>query len=87
MLVAYKTITGQSFKTAANKQVKEENDSIRSSEKLLFREVFAFVDSQLPWRLNAASFARVLAPYQWGKLKERAFGAKGTQVFFSYAPI
>jgi hypothetical protein len=87
MLVAYKTITGNRSKQPPIKQVKEENDSIRSSEKLLFREVFAFVDSQLPWRLDAASFARVLAPYQWGKLKERAFGAKGTQVFFSYAPI
>ncbi len=63
MLVAYKTITGQSFKTAANKQVKEENDSIRSSEKLLFREVFAFVDSQLPLRFDATPLACVLALY------------------------
>jgi hypothetical protein len=63
MLVAYKTITGQSFKTAPIKQVKEENDSIRSSEKLLFREVFAFVDSQLPWRLDATPLSCVLAFY------------------------
>jgi hypothetical protein len=63
MLVAYKTITGNRSKQPPIKQVKEENDSIRSSEKLLFREVFAFVDSQLPWRLDATPLASVLAFY------------------------
>ena len=52
------------------------------SEEPLFREVFAFVDSQLPLRFDAAPLACVLALYQWGKLKERAFRAECTQVFF-----
>ena len=72
MLVAYKTITGNRSKQPPIKQVKEENDSIRSSEKLLFREVFAFVDSQLSLRLDTAPLAGVLTLYQRGKLKERA---------------
>ena len=54
-----------------------------ASEEPLFGEVFAFVDSQLPLGFDAASFARVLAFYQWGKLKERAFRAECTQVFFA----
>ncbi len=52
------------------------------SEEPLFGEVFAFVDSQLPLGFNAAAFARVLTLYQWGKLKEGAFRAECTQVFF-----
>ena len=40
------------------------------AEEPLFREVFAFVDSQLPLRFNAAPLARVLTLYQWGKLKK-----------------
>ena len=53
------------------------------SEEPLFGVVFAFVDSKLPLRFNAASLARVLALYQGRKLKERAFRAKGTQVFLA----
>ena len=49
-------------------------------KKLFFGVVFAFVDSQLPLGFDAAAFTCVLAFYQWGKLKERAFGAKGTRV-------
>jgi hypothetical protein len=49
------------------------------SEEPFLGEVFAFVDSQLPLRLNAASLARVFALYQWGKLKEGAFRAECTQ--------
>ena len=62
MLVAYKTVTGQSFKTAANKEGKVENGSLWSTKKVFFREVFAFVDSQLSLRFDAAPLARVLAP-------------------------
>jgi len=47
-----------------------------------FRKVLAFVDSQLPLRFDATSLARVLALYQWSKLKEGAFRTKSTQVSF-----
>lgn len=46
---------------------------------MFLRVVFAFVDSQLPLRFDAASLACVFASYQWGKLKEGTFGTKGTR--------
>jgi len=50
-------------------------------ETLFFRVVFALVDSQLPLRFDAASFACVLAPQKRRQLKERAFGTEGAQGF------
>lgn len=68
MQAEYKTVTGTKRAALTKKK-----------KVLLFwvflGVIFAFVDSQLPLRFDAAAFACVLASYQWGKLKEGAFRA------------
>ncbi len=51
-------------------QLKRDNRALFS---LFLREIFAFVDAQLPLRFDAAPFACVLASYKWRKLEEGAF--------------
>ena len=81
LLLKKKTITQNGLNSISNRSarkvgIKKKKRLFFVEESLFFRVVFAFVDSQLPLRFDAAAFASVFAPQKGSKLKEGAFATE-----------